>query len=890
MMSRGWKHKLAKTRGYEQSLFEHSLNEFDVLVELLPILTSSRHYNLSDTEQKILLVALLIHDAGKETEEWQVYVQNPRADRWISHIIPDLTRNLIPELCGKLGFEQLTEPVQRIMAHCVEFHHSRPGKSDGAIFEAMLTGGSDRFLTLAYLVRAIDHFCSAGSAAQAREAVEHDPALANHLMVAIHEAVVRGVSTTYVHSSSQVAFQQKGWRPLLYFSNATIYGADPNDQRLIPTVNEISGFLQAQIDAVISRDVTPLMVGSPTANILPKPDLFAFSESRQYLQSAGGKIGAQSFARAYDREKSRIVKGGSDPRSPGKGKTKADVILAYWKLVKRKGDPYSLEMDRDVARLSVAQPEMLVFKFFKAMVDPKKLDSVTKEGADLAKGLYEKTFGHGSWDALQSTSTLMPAKDMASTVDYFWALTGEAVNHPEVQKLAELPDQTRLQVLIDLLNGIAQEVYASVGRPSPRDILSQNMAQAFVKDIIRPSAGSDIRAFASEQLDHYCRSKPFAGKDNAQGIYLCPICNAPFNFNDGVRASADFIDSPQTHTNRGVACGPFGYIMVCTACYYERLLLQILLGSRPAEIITLLPRLNLGPAKGEQLVRKVREWVEGAKAQLRGESGNLQSGFSLGFTEQAARHLGDRDPFTLESDELLSLFSYRIAGDKQKEREQEAMRRLKEEFDNDLNALGVACGQSFSTWESVVEALIENQIHQQEVKAIRRDVFRLFETIYLICQTPNLILIPLTYEIASGKEEAETSKALRRLYVALILSLVFESSVAIHKQADPVDFQSGMGAAYVPPIPAVRSLIGHDWLHITEAKCWVAAIGAASMLVRDTGLPARSALYQVLAADPPEKLARRIEEAGSGRLTPRHLRLIEQLPGFRRAPEKEVSV
>jgi hypothetical protein len=43
--------------------------------------------------------------------------------------------------------------------------------------------------------------------------------------------------------------------------------------------------------------------------------------------------------------------------------------------------------------------------------------------------------------------------------------------------------------------------------------------------------------------------------------------------------------------------GRAGYIMVCNVRCYERLVLQVLLGSRPAEIITVLPRLNLGPVR-----------------------------------------------------------------------------------------------------------------------------------------------------------------------------------------------------------------------------------------------------------------------------------------------------
>lgn len=893
MQARGWRHKLAKRRGYEQSLFEHSLIELDVLMELFPILAEPKHYGLSEVEKKTLAVAVLVHDVGKETEAWQAYIRDPKPDLWVPHVNPELTRMVVPDLCMALGLEALSdsEPVQQITAHCAEFHHSRPGRSDGAIMEAMLTGGSDRFLTLAYLVKALDHLCSAASAVEAQDAVADDPALGRHLKVARHEVMMRGVSTTFLHRAAQTAFQQRGWKPLLYFSTTTVYGADPNEAFTEPTVDEIRTALKKEIDAAITGDVTRLMVGSPTGNILPKPDLFSFPESRQYLQTAAGKINSQSFVTAYHREKKRVEETGSAGRT-GKAKTKREVIEEYWKLVGRTGGAYSSLMDTDAARISFAQPEMLIFKFFKAMTDPEKVEAISAEGVALARTLYEQTFGNGSWAALQSTSTIMPAKDMAKTVDYYWTLPGSAVGRPKNETVETIHPDERREILIDLLDGIAQQVFTAIDKPSPRDALSQKMAEAFSGDLLKPTAAGDVQALAKKQLAHYERSKPFAGKESANGIHFCPMCNAPFDLRlkQGFKASADFIDNPQTHTNRGIAYGSFGYIIICASCYYERLLLQILLGSRPAEIISLLPRLNLGPGKGEQLVRQVREWVETAKSQMRGETGNLESGFSFGFTDQAARHLGGSDPFTLRPEELLSIFSYRFTPDTQKKRRQEAMKRLKEEFDDDLSALNIACIQSFATWEGAVQALIDNRIDQQECRAIRRQVFRLYETVHLICQTPNLIFIPLSYEVAAGNDESETSKGLRRLFVALLLSLVFDASVAIHKEGDPVDFQGNAGAAYVPPVPAVRSLVGYNWVPITEAKRWLGAIGAASLLVRDTGLPARSALYQILAAEPPEKIARRIEEGGSKKLSPRHIQLIEQLPGFHTTRMKEATL
>lgn len=861
MQARGWRHKLAKRRGYEQSLFEHSLIELDVLIELFPILAGPKHYGLSEAEKKILAVAVLVHDVGKETEAWQAYIRVPKPELWVPHVNPELTRMVVPELCMALGLEDLGTPVQRIMAHCAEFHHSQPGRSDAAIIEAILTGGSDRFLTLAYLVKGLDHLCSAASAPEAEDAVTDDPALGRHLKVARHEVIMRGVSTTFLHRAAQAAFQQRGWKPLLYFSDATLYGTDPNDSPAEPTAEEIRALLKTEIEAAIARDVTPLMVGSPTGNILPKPDLFSFGDSRQYLQNAARKISPQSFAKKPLRARRKVVED-------------------YWKLIGKPGKPADEQVEAEAGRISVAQPEMLVFKFFKAMMDPKKVKEVGKGGAALATRLYEEIFGTGTWRKLQATANLMAAKDMANTVDYFWALPGKAVGQPGV-RVAELPDQTRSEVLIDLLAGIAQKVYAAIGRPpSPRDKLSEAMAVAFSRHLLRPTVSGDVQASAQEQLAHYTRSKPFAGKKSAKGIYLCPICNAPFDTDQGIKASADFIDNPQTHTNRGVAYGSFGYIMVCTTCYYECLLRQTLLATRPSQVITLMPRLNFGPGKGAQLVQKVREWVEAA---------NLQAGYSLSFSEQASRNLGERDASAIDPEELLRLFRGPFTPDPKKTRWKEALELLKGEFDDNLDAFNAACGQSppFSKWETAVDALIGQGIDQQECRAIRREVFLRHPIAKPICQTPNLVFVPLAYEVAAGTDESETSKGLRRLYVALLLSLVFDASVAIHKEGEPVDFQGVAGTAYVPPVPAIRSLVRHNWVPLVEANRWLAAIGAASQLVRDSGLPARSALYQILATDPPEKIARRIEEnwkkQGQQRLLSQdHVRWIEIIIGIQR--------
>jgi molybdopterin converting factor small subunit len=273
------------------------------------------------------------------------------------------------------------------------------------------------------------------------------------------------------------------------------------------------------------------------------------------------------------------------------------------------------------------------------------------------------------------------------------------------------------------------------------------------------------------------------------------------------------------------------------------------------------------------VIQKIREWADAAN----GAKG-VAFGFSMSFTDQTARQVQEHDPFKLEPEELVGLFRYRYTAETQKKRKKEALDLLKEEFE-DLDSFNAACSESFPDWDAALEDLMSDKINQQECKAIRRQAFKVGDAVDLVPQTPNLILIPLKYAIASGNDESESNKALRRLYVALLLSIVFDAAVSIRRVAEISDWGQSGGAAYVPPVPAIRSLIRKEWINVSEARYWLSAIGAASVLARDTALPARSALYQSLCTEPAEKLLRRIDEKGRP-VTPLHLKLISKLPGF----------
>src|SRR6185312_4395187 len=129
MRQRNWRERLAKSQS-GQSLYEHSLIELDVFLRLAPILRDPKHYGLSDLEESVLTVSLLVHDAGKETDEWQAYVKSAGTVPWLSHILPELSEKLVPGICAELSLADMSSDVHRVMVHCAGIHHDRPGRSD----------------------------------------------------------------------------------------------------------------------------------------------------------------------------------------------------------------------------------------------------------------------------------------------------------------------------------------------------------------------------------------------------------------------------------------------------------------------------------------------------------------------------------------------------------------------------------------------------------------------------------------------------------------------------------------------------------------------------------------------------------------------------------------
>jgi hypothetical protein len=852
MITRDWKRRTAKRGGFNQSLFEHTIYELDALLTLWPILSKS--WGLGEQDLAALAVGSVAHDVGKEMPEWQNYVLADRGTvPYTPHIVEDLTQAAVDKLFEALG---LTGSLDDAKAF-VRYHMQATKTSDSLIFDVINKGSkSNRWMTLSNIVAEIDNVCSAKGLLEGVRALERS-SIGKHLNVTYHLVQIRGVSTALLHRAAIEAYEAAGWRPLLHYSNGTIYVASSADKVAEPTVRDIESRLAAIVNGAMQADYSRLIVGNPTTTVLPKPELFDYREMRAYLETAGGRVGYTAFLRRQLED-------------VGTRKGRKNTVKEYMGRV-----PTDKEVEKHSQRISDAYPETAVFCFFKAAFNGGLLGDAQKPTT--LKEAYEEVFGKGTFESFKKSSAqLSPARHMQLVIDPFWELPGSHFGLATA-KVGQAPNAARKAALVNALASIAAKVYATLELP-PQRIAGSTVAQVVINDLVCPTRTNGVEMLVSEQLEAYVACKEYAGRDNGRP-HICPICNRVFS--EGTLANDSLIDQPGSFTNRIPSHGGPNGDVLCTSCKFEIFLRQLLLGGKPAELLVLFPRMNIGQGSGVELVRRARELQNRAMSLMSNDTQDPNEHVSLSLTQMIARKLSEQDVFTLSPHALLDLFTYSASGKARDKSQKELEDKLREEYGETVDDLNDSWGTDFDSWNVAVQALIDNRVSFGEARDILKEVYNLYPVLQFVCQTPHLILIPVSRSFAMrvGKdEEAKVNAAIRRLFTMLILGLALDCSVAVLNSGDAITFEGGEGVARVPKAPALRDLVGDEWVSLDQAEKWLKAIGAASLIAQATGLPERSNLYQILSAPTPGHILRRIEQQSeSGAASYKHIRHLETL-------------
>lgn len=870
MLDRDWKRKTAKRTGFEQSLFDHTLIELDAFITLLPLLRKTFSPELTEQEEQILLASVIAHDVGKELDDWQDYLFDRRG--FLSDVNRELAEKVVPQLAELLGFTGIKEMLSGVLMHM------RGERTHAKNMERLLFGEhtNPRWKTLAELVDDVDNLCSAPGLFPALRYLEERSRLSNHLRTAYHLVQLRGVSTTLLHRAAIDAFVEKGWSPLLHYSNGTIYAASARDEVSEATANDIETGLVGQVEQAMGSQFAQQVVGNPIFTVLPKPELFDYKEVGEYLTAASTRVTANTFARKNEVEKFRVA-------------------ARYLSSLGFKS-PTENQLREQADRIARAYPEMSIFAFFKAMLRQSLLDS--SKGSPL-KEAYEDVFGKGTFATFKkSPAQLQAAKQLELVIDPFWKLDGNEFGL-RVQRVEFVPDKVRQQILLDILTGIANKVYEAMPaeeRPQ-RASKFEEIARSFMNDLVRPLPVLNLDELASQQLRAYAQSKKNARRKS--GDHLCPVCNQQFVH--GVEAIQDFVPSADSHTNRAVSHSSTSGrgIVICNACKFERFLQQLLLGSKVSEMLMLFPRMNIGHSSGEVLRRKAVQIWDTALVRMTEANPEPDQQLSLSDTHNLAQKLSanDYDVFKLTPAEIVDLITHRVRDNDLKKYRKDLKEVIKQLFDLgdedelDITDLNDAWATSFATEEDALNALIAGEIEDDDARKIVSEVINPYQSMRIVCQTPHMILVPMTNPLDTRKEgkspfqdkirgdwESNINASIRELYFTLILGLALDCSVGVLKVGEAITFEGGEGVSRVPPVPALRDLVGAEWVPIHAAKRWLDAIGAAALLANATEFPARSNLYAILNSPTVGHIVRRIEQkSDSGKVYIEHINLLETI-------------
>ena len=878
LLQKGWKRLLAKRIRYEQSLFEHSLNTLDVVLTYLPIFRQTWRPPLTLDEEVALIVTAVAHDAGKATDEFQRYIRGESG--WVGHWSPALTQALVSELYqlwARCSGREMTLAERQVREALAGVRYTiRQERTVGLEAGELLRTDhlSPRWRLFMDVVDDVDNLVSCATVLDAARLLGRGQSrLARVVSASYHQARVRGVSTVLLHRAAQGAFVRRGWQPLLFYPEGTLY-ISTQDGAQTPSPEEIAEELQAVTRAELkarSQMMPQLVVGSILQNFLPKPELFDADRLRDYLNEAAkrararpaDKVKAWNVVKVVDAlhpdATESIRRDGRLPSQP----SAAEAI----RLERLLPEAYSQEARE---ALGLSQPEMAIFKFFKNVVERFFLQEV--HACAVLRERYEATFGAGTFEKLMRMSTLQPAEDYLLAVRFFHELPGAVAGHPNIAKVGFLRPEERQRVLIDLLDRVAEAGFARLPEKPSFSEFAKKFALAGARDLLAP-ASLDVNALAGRQVKAYSTTKARRPQEA-----VCPICNAPLRIGstESLTALADFYGgNPEAFSNRRVAHGRKAADAICAGCYYERMLQQVLLASRPAEVIAIFPHMNLSSHGAAALVRRVRELEEQARRLSAPQTAAPDQRFDLTASWILAEKVGSRPVEDLARDPhlLATAFSYQIREETRRTYRRDLVKALQQEFEQDLDELNNFYGTAFSSFEEAADAIIQKEPPMwagtaAEVTApLYEQAFKLANDYAFVVQTANLVLIPIGHGFG-GSKSSETKAGLARVLAALFLAAASDVSVAIVPFSELADVlaERGLGVAYVPPVAPLRHRLRTTWISLTDSERWLQAIAAAFRLARLAEYPERSDVYQVLSEPSVGRIIRRIEEVGNGKM------------------------
>jgi hypothetical protein len=473
-----WNDLLGKERGGAQTLLEHSLAVFDVLATCIPYFAAASSPAPSRDELLATLIAAVVHDAGKASEDWQRYIKGETKD-YAKHVLEAEIRRLAFAVAGAVGLD--LGPRIEDVASCALLH-DRGNRSDaGELAEWARPTASNRTRKLADYVNHADSLASVSDLMSARRFIADNPLLVGNARTTSYSVRLRGVSSTYLHAAARKAFEAAGWQPLLFFESGTLFVGDEGDVERNAVEAELRGLLEELIRRR-SDQLPELAVGDPLGNFLPRPEYVQRGGLRALWDVAVRKVGRKLKADPADEAKWR----------------------GQWSKERQKGrfEDAEVPTEAQIQALRDVGPEACAFKLAKCVFER----VVGESGETEAKRLYDDRFGGGAFDRLTSQSTYMPVKDYALCVYPWHCLDAKRFGQPGSERVGSLDPERRTKILVDALVQVAEQAIMARAERLPSESMVDEWTDTILRDLELFVPRAD-RAKVEAQLEGYAGLK-----------------------------------------------------------------------------------------------------------------------------------------------------------------------------------------------------------------------------------------------------------------------------------------------------------------------------------------------------------------------------------------------
>ncbi|MHA1606989.1 MAG: hypothetical protein ACTSWP_05555 [Candidatus Freyarchaeota archaeon] len=717
----GWDEKPGKP-DKRMSLLSHTINAMTIADRLMDTYDHYNIYKFDEVERRIILSALFIHDFSKADEDISKQLQEGKVKELPKRLRDNGNIRQDVEKCLET-FGLNKSEIERAVDYAISMEYIDPSDINEFLLSKPVDRKAERILRLS------DRLASIKTLDEALK--PQIIKLVEPLKLTYHRvAVVRGFSTNLLHKAIQKIFEEKEWFPILSVPEGTLY-IGKNEFKI--NVEEILSHLNREFEVFINsfseEEIGEAAFGSFTATAIKTPEFIFIN-----------KKAAESFWR-YIASRNVI----SNPRTNVNKLSKKirEALEAARPGLDENGLKYYFELYNSMRYVLMMGVEVIktAEKISKALFD-EIISNLKKRKVDI-DNIMRANPRYNS-----------PFPDVIRIVDEFL-------------KKMEMENLRKEEIIKRTIKLFAESTAKAVEKIKPTITSLKSLLKKLCKEVVYP----EITKFNwKDSYDAYLNGKNV-------GTPLCPLCGSKSEIDGVASLIGDGTQSFNNFLAGGTSIGSRNIVKVCSLCVFEAKLRSLVGRIDNFDVFYVIPQTIIASEFAELFWSMATD-----KLRL----GKLKSEFSsipnviAGLTSWANMILNGKaeEAFAKSFDELREETLRNVRNDENIRKAIEQM--IENSWDGDFEAfakeLENETGYKVKNIDDLYHLVVE---HPELIDYLGEEVKnKLKETRKIAVAPTNNYVILLLERIGKGSDP-ETIKLLRKIFVSLLISKMFLSSVII---------------------------------------------------------------------------------------------------------------